>query len=327
MRAWKFQVDSVSCGPSGVIGWVKSNFLFSLKPRNENATELKRTFKEVLVCSTTCLEDDQKDLKRICKKFSGTKRSLSFLRQNLTVRDFVKFLNGFDQLGKVFPKNSDQEDSFDESQILIHFDDDETSNSLKPSCDQSSCASSEISCNSSSLTSTNNSQSSFDNEDSESLSNYENEDCEVEIQELGRISRFSIRNDSFTLLKHFKKRSEEISVNENDFESSRLLDKDDDSASVKDPFENPKKRFNFTFTQKIVLVSMIVFVTLKLVSLTLSPWSLSVIKSNVSFCIETLWFCSMEFDSTSIAWKCNSSWWMNFFIFFSLSGCLVFAEE
>lgn len=161
---------------------------------------------------------------------------------------------------KIPTRGNTREDSFDESQILVHFDNDKPVNEpsesdpYQPSSDKSSLSSSEIS-STSSLTSC----TSYDS--------YSDDDSEMEIEDLGSVSQFAIKKDSFTLLKNLKM----LGVDESDLESSGLLIEEHDKAAVKDeePFKTTAKRF--TFTQKIVFVSLIVFVTIKLVALNQSP--------------------------------------------------------
>lgn len=50
------------------------------------------------MCSEKNLKDDQDELKKICQRFAGTTRPLTYLRNNLTVKEFVHVLNFFPDL-------------------------------------------------------------------------------------------------------------------------------------------------------------------------------------------------------------------------------------
>lgn len=59
---------------------------------------MKRNLNEIYVCSEKNLRDDQDELKKICQRFAGTTRPLTFLRKNLTVKEFVHVLDFFPEL-------------------------------------------------------------------------------------------------------------------------------------------------------------------------------------------------------------------------------------
>lgn len=253
----------------------------------------------MLVCPSTCFIDDQTELKSICRKFSGTKKSLSFLKKNLNVREYAKFLNCFDKMEKVRWNRDERDDS----EILIHFNHDQSSDDarrLKTIDDESIPSESEDSvllapstksfCGSISedsidgnvsdqddatLGSNKYAESSFSSFIMSSNSSDFGNDCEAsdEIQELSGSSKFSVK-DSLTLIRRFKTRGDQISVDGNEIESSGSISIDEDNGAVVKFKKNSKKetrRFTLTFSQKIVLASMVLLLTLKLVAFRLSP--------------------------------------------------------
>ena len=95
--------------------------------RSNNSFDIKRNFSEIYVCSVKDLHDDQDELRKIFIRFSGSTRPLSFLRKNLSVKEFVKILNFFPDLGKQVSCgsgsffNADIESTKSEREILIFF--------------------------------------------------------------------------------------------------------------------------------------------------------------------------------------------------------------
>lgn len=104
---------------------MQSVFTYIRKQEIEEKTSCKK-FSEIYVCSSTNLNDDQQDVKLICRKFTGTTRSLSFLRENLTVKEFVQVLNCFPVLKTSLSEVETSGDEtgetvFDDREIWISF--------------------------------------------------------------------------------------------------------------------------------------------------------------------------------------------------------------
>lgn len=87
---------------------------------------LNRSSNEIYVCSMKNLTDEQDELKKICRRFSGSTRTLTHLREKMNVKDFVSLLNCFPGLEKSSVESnlggSDEQD-FNYRQILISFED------------------------------------------------------------------------------------------------------------------------------------------------------------------------------------------------------------
>lgn len=84
---------------------------------------MKRNSKEIYVCLTKNLSDDQDELRSIFQRFSGTTRTLPYLRENLRVKEFVQLLNYFPDLLKCqHERNEILKESDEFHEILISFD-------------------------------------------------------------------------------------------------------------------------------------------------------------------------------------------------------------
>lgn len=76
------------------------NFHFFWQNGEEKTFDIKRTFNEIYACSVKNLRDDQDELRKISQRFAGTTRPLTFLRENLSVKEFVQILDFIPELGK-----------------------------------------------------------------------------------------------------------------------------------------------------------------------------------------------------------------------------------
>lgn len=76
------------------------------------------------MCSVKNLRDDQDELKKICGRFAGTTRPLSFLRANLNVKEFVQILDFIPDLRQqvsVVGKEHGDATFTESTEILIFF--------------------------------------------------------------------------------------------------------------------------------------------------------------------------------------------------------------
>ncbi|CRL00607.1 CLUMA_CG013867, isoform A [Clunio marinus] len=92
-------------------------------PNSKVITE--KSFKQIHVFKPENVNEDHDELNRICSRYSGTAKSLSFLRGELGVKTVVQLLNYFPELEKSFIESSGElQDNIDgdDSLIFIYFD-------------------------------------------------------------------------------------------------------------------------------------------------------------------------------------------------------------
>lgn len=112
---------------------VSSNQLidFCQRSAQHEATKLIdgcRKFNEVYVCSADCSGDE---LKELCRRFAGTTRPLTNLREMLSVKEFVQLLDCFPDLRKSAGENELGDKPANEGRnILIYFTSDVDSNDV-----------------------------------------------------------------------------------------------------------------------------------------------------------------------------------------------------
>lgn len=87
-----------------------------------------RKFNEVYVCSTDC---SGAELKELCRRFAGTTRPLTNLREMLSVKEFVQLLDCFPDLRKSAGENElGDKPAAEGRNILIYFTDDVHTNDV-----------------------------------------------------------------------------------------------------------------------------------------------------------------------------------------------------
>lgn len=97
------------------------NISIKLLLSQERETDnLKKNSNEIYVCLKKNLGDDQEELKKICQRFSGTTQSLTYLRKNLIVKEFVQLLNYFPEF--LTSQVSNYKPIGEVREILIKFD-------------------------------------------------------------------------------------------------------------------------------------------------------------------------------------------------------------
>lgn len=116
-------------------------FLF-LQKSVRHISNQKGNWKEIYVLSAENLSAEEDELKKICQRFSGSTRSLTCLREKLSVKDFVKMLNSFPAFRKSQligdAVKSDKELPTELGGIVIHFEHCDSKISLENSNDTSS---------------------------------------------------------------------------------------------------------------------------------------------------------------------------------------------
>lgn len=146
-----------------------------------------KNFYEQYVFETKLLIAGQENLRMIAEKYAGTTKSLTYLRQQLVVKDFAQLVNCFTGLRRFTVDEEVKEDS-EESGILIAFVDTDGSLSSIGSNDTAVASTCKM-CPHDELVDSFSSDFSSEREDSE------------DDDGLAVPSKFNIKEDSFTLLK------------------------------------------------------------------------------------------------------------------------------